>query len=427
MADVMEPTVKEPTEQPVPPREGSDFRERPRRKFLIFGAALVLLAIVVTVWHYYSTRESTDDAQIDGHITPISARVGGTVVGVEVKDNQSVDAGTVLVRIDPKDYQVAVEKATADLANARAAALAAQTGVPISATTTGSQVSTSEAQVEIAQAGVVVAQEQVSAARARAAAAEARLAEARANSTKAARDLERMKQLIAKDEVSQQQYDSATAAADATSAAVASAHADTLEAEQSVQVAESRLVQSRAEFNKAQAGLQTARTGPQQVAVMRANASSADARVQEAQAALDQAELNLQYTKVTAPVSGQVSKKTVELGQIVQAGQPLMAIVPLEDIWVTANFKETQLKNMRPGQPVIISVDAYGGRKYRGHVQSIAAATGEKFSLLPPENATGNYVKVVQRVPVKILIDKGQDREHLLRPGMSVTPTVVTK
>jgi membrane fusion protein, multidrug efflux system len=427
MAEVIESTTKDGNEQPVSPGNGNGFRESLRAKFIIAGIVLVVLAIAAGVWHYYSTRESTDDAQIDGHIVPISARVGGTVIAVEVNDNQDVKAGTVLLRIDPKDYQVAVEKAKADLANAQAAALAAQTGVPISATTTVSQVSTSQAGVEMAQAGVLVAQKQLSAAKARAAAAEAHLAEVQANHTKAAQDLERMKQLVAKDEISQQEFDAATAAAEATRAAVASARAEAAAAEQTVQVAESRQVQSRADLDKAQAELQSARTGPKQVAIMRARAASATARVQEAQAALDQAELNLQYTTVKAPVTGQVSKKTVEIGQVVQAGQPLMALVPLEDIWVTANFKETQLKDMRPGQPVTISVDAYGGRKYRGHVQSIAAATGEKFSLLPPENATGNYVKVVQRIPVKILIDKGQDPNHQLRPGMSVTPTVVTK
>lgn len=427
MADVMDTTIKETPEQPVSPREGSYFRERPYAKSFILGAVIAALAIATAVWRYYSIRESTDDAQIDAHINPISARVGGTVVAVEVQDNQYVEAGTVLVRIDPKDYQVAVEKAKADLAQAKAAALAAQTGVPISTTTTGSQVSTSEAQVEMAQAGILVAQKEESAARARAAAAEAHLAEVEANHTKAARDLDRMKQLVAKDEVSEQQFDAATAAAGASSATVASARAGLAEAQQAVEVAENRLVQSRAELDRAHAELQSARTGPQQVAVSRAQASSAQARVQEAQAALDQAELNLQYATVTAPVSGQISKKTVELGEVIQAGQPLMAIVPLEDIWVTANFKETQLKNMRPGQTALISVDAYGGRKYKGRVESIAAATGEKFSLLPPENATGNYVKVVQRVPVKILFEKGQDPEHLLRPGMSVTPTVITR
>jgi membrane fusion protein, multidrug efflux system len=425
MADLIETPLKG-SEGQNGRNGGSFFEERPRAKLYLVIFGLILAAAIFATWRYFTTRESTDDAQIDGHIIPVSARVGGTVIEVEVRDNQQVEAGTVLVKIDPKDYQVAVERAKADLANAQAAALAAKTGVPVAHTTTGSQVSSSEAQVEMAQAGILVAEKQVAAAHARANAAEAHLAEAQANYTKAARDLERMKQLITKDEVSQQQYDAAVAAADASKAAVASARADTAEAEQAVQVAESHRVQAHAQLDSARAGLAAARTGPEQVAITRAHASSAEARVQEAQAALDQAELNLSYTTIKAAVSGQVSKKSVEPGQVIQAGQPLMALVPLEDIWVTANFKETQLKNMRPGQPVTISVDAFGGRKYQGHVQSIAAATGEKFSLLPPENATGNYVKVVQRVPVKILFDKGQDPGHLLRPGMSVTPTVIT-
>jgi membrane fusion protein, multidrug efflux system len=423
MADLIETPLKKADE----PNGGTFFEERPRTKWGLVLLALVLAAAIFMTWRYFANRESTDDAQIDGHIIPVSARVGGTVIEVEVRDNQQVEAGTVLVRIDPKDYQVAVEKAQADLANAQAIALAAKTGVPIISTTTGSRVSSSQAEVEMAQAGIQAAEKQVAAAHARANAAKAHLAEAQANHTKAARDLERMKQLIAKDEISQQQNDAAVAAADASEAGVASARADMAESEQAVQVGESHLAQARAQLDSARAGLAAARTGPQQVTVTRAQASSAQARVEEAQAALDQAELSLSYTTLKAPVSGQVSRKSVELGQVIQAGQPLLALVPLEDIWVTANFKETQLKNMRPGQPVTISVDAFGGRKYRGTVESISAATGEKFSLLPPENATGNYVKVVQRVPVKILFDKGQDSEHLLRPGMSVTPTVITK
>jgi membrane fusion protein, multidrug efflux system len=427
MADLMDTPVKEAEGQNASNGERNYLQERPRAKWILAVAGLILAVSVFAAWRYFAVRESTDDAQIDGHIVPVSTRVGGTVIEVAVRDNQQVEAGTVLVRIDPKDYQVAVDKAKADLANAQAMALAATTGVPIAHTTTGSQVSASEAQVEMEQAGILAAEKQVAAAHARASASEARLAEAQANYTKAARDLDRMKQLIAKDEISQQQYDAAVAAAEASQAAVASARADTTESEQAALVAESRLAQARAQLNRAHAELASARTGPEQVTVTRAHASSAQARVEEAQAALAQAELNLSYTTLKAPVSGQVSRKSVESGQVIQAGQPLLALVPLEDIWVTANFKETQLKNMRPGQPATISVDAFGGRKYRGHVESIAAATGEKFSLLPPENATGNYVKVVQRVPVKILFDKGQDPEHLLRPGMSVTPTVVTK
>jgi membrane fusion protein (multidrug efflux system) len=235
-----------------------------------------------------------------------------------------------------------------------------------------------------------------------------------------------MKQLVAKDEISQQQYDAAVASADAARATVESAQASVNEATQAVSVAESRRAQSLNALTQSQAELRTANTGPEQVTVIKARAESAAARVLQAKAVLDQATLNLAYTTVTAPTAGRVSKKSVEPGQVIQPGQPLLAIVPVEDIWITANFKETQLKNMRPGQPATVSVDAYG-RTYQGHVDSIAAATGARFSLLPPENATGNYVKVVQRIPVKIVLDKGQDPEHLLRPGMSVVPTVHTR
>ena len=216
MADVVGTQTQNGNEQAAPPDEGPSFHERPHAKFLIAGAVLVVLGIAAFVWHYYSTRESTDDAQIDGHINPISPRVGGTVIAVDVSDNQDVTAGTILVQLDPKDFQVAVEKAQADLANATAAAQAARTGVPMTTTTTGSRVSTSQAQLEMAQAGLLAAQKQVAAARARHTAAQAQLAEAEANNTKAQHDLDRMKQLITKDEVSQQQYDTAVAAAAAS-------------------------------------------------------------------------------------------------------------------------------------------------------------------------------------------------------------------
>jgi membrane fusion protein (multidrug efflux system) len=344
-----------------------------------------------------------------------------------VDDNQYVEAGTLLAQIDPRDYEVAVEKAQADYADAQASAEAARTAVPILSTTTGSQLSNTRAGVAEAQAGVEAARRDVDAAHARLDLTRAQLQEARANNTKAAKDLERMKQLIAKDEISQQQYDAAVAIAEATRAAVASAEAAVAEAESKDRIADKRLDQARARLEQAQGDVRSAQTAPQQVAAARSRAAAAEARVQQAKAILDQAQLNLDYATVRAPVSGIISKKTVEIGQVVQPGEPLLATVPLNDIWVTANFKETQLQHMRPGQPAVISVDAYGGRKYRGHVDSIAAATGARFSLLPPENATGNYVKVVQRVPVKIVFEKGQDPEHLLRPGMSVVPTVITR
>jgi membrane fusion protein (multidrug efflux system) len=273
---------------------------------------------------------------------------------------------------------------------------------------------------------VAAAEKEIEAARARIVSAQARLREAEANATKSARDVERLRGLLAKDEISQQMFDATAATAEAQKAAVDSARSQVAEAEAGLRVAESKLAQAQAGESQAHAELQTAQTGPSQVTATKARASAAEARVAQARANLAQAELNLQYATVKAPVRGIVSKKGINTGQVVQAGQPLVAVVPIDDLWVTANFKETQLKNMRPGQRAVVAVDAYG-REYTGKVDSIAGATGARFSLLPPENATGNFVKVVQRVPVKIVLDPGQDKEHLLRPGMSVTPTVYLK
>ncbi len=374
------------------------FRAHPHAKWIIALVALLLIAAGIFVWHYYSVRESTDDAQIDGHIDPISSRVSGTVLKVYYDDNQQVKAGDLLVELDPKDYQVALERAKADLANAEANAAAAKVGVPLTTTTSSSQLAA-------ADAGVNAASREVESAR-------ARVQEAQANSTKAADDLKRMEQLVQKDEISRQQYDASVAAATASKATLEAARA-------AVATAEGRAAQARAQAD-------AAHTVPEQIKVMRAKSEAAAAEVERDRAALSQAELNLQYTKVTAPVDGILSKRSVEPGQVVQAGQPLFAVVNLDDIWVTANFKETQLKSMHVGQQVDIGVDAYG-KDYKGTVESIGGATGARFSLLPPENATGNYVKVVQRIPVRIRINKGQDPNHTLRPGMSVVPTVFVK
>jgi membrane fusion protein (multidrug efflux system) len=359
-------------------------------------------------YRYLSTYESTDDAQIDGHLNALSTRVAGYVTEVDVNDNQYVEKGQKLVQIDPRDYQVAVERAKADLADAEAAAQASNLNVPVEDVNATTQVSASEADVAGAQAAISAAQKQADAARAQLQAAEA-------NNTRAQADLVRYRDLVAKDEVSQQIYDQSDAAAKANAAAVESARADVAAADQQVMQAQSRIAQ-------AQAGLAYSHTGPQQVEAMRAKARAAAAQVEQKKAALDQAELNVQYCTLVAPVSGVVSK-SVEVGMNVQPGQTLVSIVPLDDIWITANFKETQLANMRPGQRVTISVDAFS-RDYRGKVDSIAGASGARFSLLPPENATGNYVKVVQRVPVKIVLDPGENKDHLLRLGMSVVPKV---
>jgi membrane fusion protein (multidrug efflux system) len=389
-------------------------------------AVLVLVGIGVWIW-LSSGKESTDDAQIDGHITQVATRVGGTVIKVAVKDNQLVEEGTVLAEIDPRDYQVAVDRARAELADAQATATATGTGVPIAEVSTRSDVRTATGGVEEAQAGVAMAESQVKAAQAQLVATQARLREREATATKTARDVERLRPLLAKEEIPQQQFDAAVAAADSARAAADAAKSDIAAAETAVAVAQHRIAQSKATAAQAQAGLQSARTGPQQLQVTKARAAGAEARVKQAQAALEQAELNLSRTTIKAPSAGVVSRKTIEVGQVVQAGQPLMALVTLADVWVVANFKETQLRDMRVGQRATIDVDALGGREFKGHVDSLAAATGAKFSLLPPENATGNYVKVVQRVPVKIVFEPGQDSDHRLRPGMSVTPTVYTK
>jgi membrane fusion protein (multidrug efflux system) len=394
----------------------------------ILAGALVVAALGVAVWLWLTAgRESTDDAQVDAHVTQIAPRISGTVTKVAVKDNQLVDAGAVLVELDPRDYQVAVDKTRAELADAEASAIAAQNNVPITSTTAASNVTTARGSITQAQGGIAGAERELDAARARLVTAEARVREAEANAAKSSRDVERLQGLLAKDEVSQQQFDTLVATAAAQKAAADSARSQVAEAEAGIRVAESKLTQARAGAEQAHAELQTAETGPQQVNATKARAAAAAAHVQQARANLAQAELNLQYAVLKAPASGIASRKGVNPGQVVQVGQPLLALVGIDDVWVTANFKETQLKDIRAGQRATITVDALGGRVFKGKVDSIAGATGARFSLLPPENATGNFVKIVQRVPVKIVLDAGQDPDHLLRPGMSVTPTVYMK
>ena len=402
------------------------FLRQPR---VLAGLTVLVLAIAgVAAWLAVTAgRETTDDAQVDAHVTQISSRVGGTVTKVAIEDNQPVEAGAILVELDPRDYQVAVEKARAELADAEASAVAARTNVPITSTTAAGNEATARGGLTHAQSGIAAAEKEIEAARARLVTAQARLREAEANAAKAARDVERLRGLLAKDEVSQQQFDSVTAAAEAQKAAADSARSQVAEADAGIRVAESKLAQARAAELQARAELQTAQTGPSQVTATKARASSAEARVQQALANLAQAELNLQYTTVKAPARGVIGRKGINAGQVVQAGQPLLAIVQLDEVWIVANYKETQLKDIRPGQRATVDVDALGGRGFNGKVGSLAGATGARFSLLPPENATGNFVKVVQRVPVKIVLDPGQDPEHRLRPGMSVTTTVYTR
>jgi membrane fusion protein, multidrug efflux system len=379
-----------------------------RRNTLIVIVALALVVGGVFLWRYFSSYESTDDAQVDVHLYPVSARISGYVIKVNVDDNQYVQRGTVLVEIDPKDYEVAVEQAQGNLASAEATAQSLNITVPITSVSTSSQLKFSASDVENSNAGIIAAEQQLTA-------AHAQFEQAEANDVKAQDDLRRYKALVDKREVAEQVYDQALAAAKASTASVAAAHANEGAVQQSVQQARSRLAE-------AEANRQSAETGPQQVSSSQARARAAIADVQQKRAAVEQAQLNLAYTKIVAPVSGEVNK-TVVVGLNVQPGQQLLTVVPLEEVWITANFKETQLRHMRTGQKAEIHVDS-SGRTFKGHVDSIAGATGPLFSLLPPENATGNYVKIVQRIPVKIVLEAGENRDHQLRPGMNVVPDV---
>jgi membrane fusion protein, multidrug efflux system len=385
-------------------------RRDPKRRRTIVIVSVIAVALVagVFLWRYLSSYESTDDAQADVHLYPVSARISGYVVRVNVDDNQWVEKGTVLVEIDPKDYEVAVAQAQANLANAEATAQSLNITVPITSVNSSSQLQSTASDIENTKAGVIAAERQLTA-------AHAQLEEAEANDVRAQDDLHRYKLLVDKREVAEQVYDQALAAAKSSTAAVAAALANESAAQQFVQQARSRMVQ-------ADANHQYAETGPQQVSSSRARARAAIADVEQKRALLEQALLNLQYTKIIAPVSGEVNK-TVVVGLNVQPGQQLLTVVPLDEVWVTANFKETQLKHMRVGQKAEIHVDSTG-RTLKGHVNSIAGATGPLFSLLPPENATGNYVKIVQRIPVKIVLEPGENRNRQLRPGMNVVPDV---
>jgi membrane fusion protein (multidrug efflux system) len=397
------------------PSTEQDFHTRPSRtqssgfRISVGIAVIVLLVVGFFAYRYFTSYQSTDDAQVDGHVNSISARISGHVIKLNVQDNQYVAAGTVLVEIDPADYQVAYDRAKADFEDAQAAAVAAGVNVPITDVNTTSQVSSTVADVNSARAGIQVARQQFEAAK-------AQLQEAEANNVKAQNDLVRYKQLVDKQEISQQQYDQAIAASKASAAGVEAARATADAAQQQVTQAQGKLVQ-------AQASQSYAETAPKQMQIIRSRAAQALAAAQLKKADLDQAALNLQYTKIIAPVNGVVSNRTVEVGQNVVPGQELMKDINLDDIWITADFKETQLREMKVGQRVTVDVDA-NGRSYNGKIDSFAAGSGALFSLLPPENATGNYVKVVQRFPVKIVLDPGSNNDHQLRPGMSVTPKV---
>jgi membrane fusion protein (multidrug efflux system) len=386
-----------------------------RRKTLLFAAILgaVILVAALGFWLYSRTYESTDDAQVDGHLNGITSRIDGDVKAVNVEENQSVRAGDVLVEFDPRDYQVAVEQARAQLLKAEAGERAENPNLPIIASTSRTSVSTSKSEVANAEAALAGAERDQLA-------AQSRVLEVEANNAKAQADVARYKALVDKNEVSRSEYDQVVSNAKSLAASVDSARA-------SAEAAQKVVEQRRAQLDTSRSMMESAAVNaPNQVAISKANLQSKQADVQAMKAQLDRAELDLSYCKIVAPVAGVISKRTVEVGEHVSKGQRLVTVSDLGDLWVTANFKESQLRQMHTGQSVTVSVDAFG-KDFDATVESMPGATGSITSLLPPENASGNYVKVVQRLPVRIRFKPGQDGLDRLRPGMSVVPKVWLK
>ncbi len=386
-----------------------------RRRSLMFGVVVgaAILIGAVAFWLYSSTYESTDDAQVDGHLNGITARIDGEVIAIYAEENQSVQAGQLLVELDPRDYQVALEQAEAQLLKAQAEVRAENSNLPITETSSQTSVSTSQSEIFDTEAGVVAAERDQ-------AAAASRLQEVEANNAKAQADVARYKSLVEKDEVSRSDYDQVVATAKALAASVDSARSSAESAQKVVEQRRAQLDQARSQMTLANV------SAPNRIAISKANLQSSEANVKAMQAQVDQATLDLSYCKIVSPVSGVVTNRTAEVGEHVSKGQRILTIADLADLWVTANFKESQLKQMHVGQSVTVSVDAFD-QNFNGTVEAMPGATGSVTSLLPPENATGNYVKVVQRLPVRIRLKPGQKGLDRLRPGMSVVPKVWLK
>ncbi len=420
-------------------------RRLPRTRLFVLGIAgallLAALGYGVYLWHWSQTHVSTDDAFIAAHIAPVSARVGGTVLEVLVEDNQAVKPGDVLVRLDPRDYQVLLAQARAAVEAARGELKNATTTVPLTDDTTRGQLREADASLAAAAHGREIAEHDLEQRRSElaskqgaAAAAEAATQAAEADFEKARLDRDRTAQLFQTQLVARQDFDHAEAAFKSAQAMLevarhrlTQARDDVGQAAAAVQSQRAAVAQARQRVAQAQAVLATAVGQRKQVDVRQAAVEAARGRLALAEANFEQAQLNVDYTTIRAPFGGRVSKKSVEVGQVVQASQALLSVVDLDDVWVIANYKETQLTDVRPGQPATVAVDTYPGVTFKARVDSIQGGSGAIFSLLPPENATGNYVKVVQRIPVKLLLEPGENARHLLVPGMSVVPTIALR
>ncbi|MGA3017010.1 MAG: HlyD family secretion protein [Bryobacteraceae bacterium] len=405
---------------PAAPRTGSRFR-----MVALVVLFVLLVAGAIAVYLHYQYRVSSDDANVDGHIAAIAPKISGNVLEVAALDNEAVKAGQVLVRIDPRDYQARVAQAKAALLEAESKLNSARVTVPMVDETTlsvntGATAQLADAEAEVARARAAWEQSTSS----DLAFAQANVTTRQASNERAQADLARMQPLVDKAEISRLQFDAYIAAARVTASELQAAEQKLASARQDSAIRKAALDAAQTKVNQAQAGVETSLANRKQVDIRKADAGTAAATVEAARASLEAAELMLSYATIVSPIDGVVTRKSVEVGQIVQPGQGLMTVIPLQDTWVTANFKETQLADVRPGQKAEIHVDMYG-QSVTGHVDSIAGATGSRLSLLPPENATGNFVKVVQRIPVKILVD--QANGLILRPGMNVDVTIFTK
>jgi membrane fusion protein (multidrug efflux system) len=426
-----------------PRRRASAWRRRRRALALAVLAVLVVVAAVygVRLWRHWERHVSTDDAFVEAHVSPVSARVRGTVIEVLVRDNQDVAAGTPLVRLDPRDLEVKVHQARAALVTAQSRLRMAAAGVPMVDESTRSQVALAEAAaaraglgIDSARRGLEERRSRLQARRAAVQAAQAEVVARQAAVERAALDRGRAQELLQRALVARQEFDyadiahrTAEAALEAARQRLDGARAEVAQVEAEVASQEVALAQAVRQREEAEAGLADARSRRGEVTVRTAEVASAEAQMAEARAALREAELNLEYTTITAPVGGRVTRRTVEVGQVVQPGQPLLAVVDIANVWVVANYKETQLTHVRPGQPATIKVDTHPGLVLRARVDSIQSGTGSRFSLLPPENASGNFVKVVQRIPVKLVLEPGQNGHALLVPGMSVVPVIALR
>jgi membrane fusion protein (multidrug efflux system) len=404
----------------------SNGRTNPKWLMIGAGAALVLLITVGAMYLHFRGRVTTDDAQVDAHIAPIAPKVFGNVAEILVEDNQMVKAGQVLLRIDARDYEAKVAQARGALAAAENQSAGAQVGVPLVNATTASNTAGAEAQLAAAEADHNRAKADYD----RASSSELAYARAdinakRAIADRAMADRTRMEPLAKQDEITELQFDAYIAAAKVAESDLHAAEEKLTNAEKQSQSSKSAMEAAAARVSAARAVVDQAKANRQQVAISSSQAGTASAAVMQAKANLEAAELQLSYTTMVAPVDGVVTKKNVQLGQIVQPGQSLLAVVPVREAYITANFKETQLADVRPGQRARVKIDMYG-RSFEGRVESVSNATGARLSLLPPENATGNYVKIVQRIPVKLAVDKLPDG-FVLRPGMNVEATIFTK